>query len=144
MKLKRTLAVTAMILLPLVAACTPHQIEVFKTLNPEQQQAVLDHYSKKHQASQSSGDCYSAIDKHWGGDKGWARKIVKRESGNNPKAQNSRSSAAGCAQLLKIHAPRFRKLGYSWADRYNADVNVKVAWDLYKEAGKSPWRLTSY
>ncbi len=68
--------------------------------------------------------------------------IVKRESGGDAHAQNRRSSASGCAQLLRIHAHRFTKLGYSWADRYNAVANIWVALDLWHEAGWSPWRLT--
>lgn len=142
MKLKHTLAIAALVLIPLVAACTPHQIQVFKSLNPEQQQAVLDHYSRQYEASQRSKDCYSAINKHWHGDKAWARKIVWRESRNNPSAQNPSSSAKGCAQLMhSIHAWRYTAVGCSPSQWANPDCNIKAAWNLRQAAGRSPWQL---
>ena len=70
--------------------------------------------------------------------------IVKRESGGNPLAKNKSSSASGCTQMLKIHAARFAKLGYSWDQRFVAYINVRVAYDLWEEQGWSPWSLTAY
>ena len=89
-----------------------------------------------------SSDCYQAIDRHWpAASRAWARSIVARESGGDPRAQNPSSSAAGCFQTLARHSGRYVKLGYSWADRYDPDVNTLVALDLYREAGTSPWSL---
>lgn len=138
---RRVLGLVAAIVMGLsMLACTPEQVAVFKTLNPAQQQAVLAALQKK----SASPDCYTAIDRHWHGDKSWARKIVSRESGNNPAAQNRYSSAAGCFQLLQMHAHRFNAVGCSWAQRYDADCNTKAAFHLYREAGRSPWALTDY
>src|SRR5215471_1192073 len=51
-------------------------------------------------------DCFSAIEKVWPVRLwSWAKSIVWRESRNQPAAQNSVSSAAGCFQLMAIHAP---------------------------------------
>ena len=123
----------------LLSACTPNQVSLFQSLTPQQQDAVVTHMRSRPAPSR---DCYEAIDKHWpASSRSWARSIVWRESRNNPSAQNSRSTAAGCLQLLKAHAPRFTKLGYGWSDRYNPDVNILVGLDLYREAGTSPWRL---
>lgn len=86
--------------------------------------------------------CHAIVDQVWpASSRVWAHKIVKRESNGQASAQNKRSSAAGCFQLLRIHAPRFTKLGFSWSQRYNARANTLVALDLYREVGSSPWRL---
>lgn len=137
MKLKRVLITIATMGIVLLSACTPHQIEVFKTLNPEQQQAVLNHYSRQ----AASRDCYEAIDKHWHGDKSWARKIVHRESRNNPRAANTRSSARGCFQLLSMHDWRYHRVGCAPSQKLQPDCNTKAAWHLRVEAGRSPWRI---
>lgn len=89
--------------------------------------------------------CREAVDALWPAEsRAWFHQIVKRESGGNARAQNKSSSAAGCAQLLRIHAWRFDAVGCSWAQRYDAECNVKAALHLYRAAGKSPWRLTDY
>lgn len=93
------------------------------------------------QMASSSPDCYTAIDRHWPGDKARMRQIVWRESRNQPAAQNSSSSAAGCAQMLALHAHRFAAVGCSWAMRYDADCNIKAAAHLYRAAGWSPWNV---
>lgn len=141
------LALPILLVLPVIASCTPEQIAIFEQLNPEQQTAVVNHIrsTQARQASTSSRDCYEAVDKYWPeSSRSWIKTIIRRESNNTPTAQNSSSSAAGCLQILRIHAPRFTKLGYSWSDRYNPDVNILVGLDLYREAGASPWRLTNY
>ena len=96
--------------------------------------------------SQDSGDCYAEMREVFPAH-AWARMsaIIDRESGGNPAAQNPSSSAAGCTQLLRLHSPRFSKLGYSWErDRYSAAANIRVAHDLWLAAGWSPWSLTAY
>lgn len=106
------------------ASCTPEEIAAVQA----------------HLASQST-DCNQAIDKYFPAEsREWFKGIVWRESKNQPGAQNSGSSAAGCAQLLKIHAWRFDATGSSWADRYNADANIKAAAHLYRDVGRSPWK----
>jgi len=88
-------------------------------------------------------DCYSAIARYWPTHlQPWARKIVWRESRNTPSAANPRSSARGCFQmLLRYSSPFYRAVGcnnYMWS---NATCNVRAAYQLYKKAGKSPWRM---
>ena len=70
-----------------------------------------------------------------------AKAIIHRESRNNPQAQNRRSTAAGCFQLLRLHSGRFRALGFDWSQRYDPAVNARVALDLYRDAGWSPWAM---
>ncbi len=86
-------------------------------------------------------DCNSAVSRVWPGSlQGKAKRIVWRESRNRATAQNRRSSAAGCFQLLSMHSRRFTKLGFSWrTDRYDPVANTLVAYDLYRDAGWSPW-----
>ena len=96
--------------------------------------------SQEREAARST-DCYGALG-HFSGNHDDARRIIHRESRNNPAAQNSRSSAAGCFQLLKMHSWRFDAVGCSWAQRYDAVCNTKAADHLYRQAGWSPWRLT--
>lgn len=90
-------------------------------------------------------DCHGAVDAYWPASaQPRAHKVVTRESGGDPTAQNRRSTAAGCFQLLRVHRARFARLGYSWdRDRYLAVPNVRVALDLWHEQGWRPWQLTA-
>ncbi len=116
------------------AACTPEEIALYKSLNPEQQSAVLE-------VLWPSEDCNTAIDRHWPGDKAWAKRIVWRESRNTPTARNA-SGASGCFQMmLPLHARRFTAVGCQPSEWTNAACNTKAAWHLYLEAGMSPWAL---
>lgn len=118
-------------------ACTPEQIETFNSLDNETQARVITALQHK------PLDCYEAMRRTFP-QSAWQRMstIIHRESRNNPAAKNTRSSASGCTQLLKIHAPRFTRLGYSWErDRFDAVANLRVAHSLWVEAGWSPWRL---
>ena len=96
----------------------------------------------------TSPDCYSAINVWWPAQhRAWARMVVTREAANRPASANARSSARGCWQLLmSLHAHRFNKVGFGcspakWA---NADCNTLAALHLFKQAGKTPWRVTRY
>jgi hypothetical protein len=71
------------------------------------------------------------------------QRIAWRESRNNPTAKNRRSSATGCLQLLKMHEPKARSLGYSWADMTKAWPNVRVARILFNQSGFRPWAATA-
>ena len=126
----KRIALAAVITAATVTACTPTEIEAAR-------QWIAAHPAVV--------DCNTAVARHWpASTQRRARSIVWRESRNNPTAQNRRSSAAGCFQLLAVHSPRFRKLGLSWShDRYNADANARVALDLYRTAGWSPWAATA-
>ena len=91
--------------------------------------------------SAAPADCFGAISQLFPPQhQARARRIVLRESKNRPSAQNRRSSAAGCFQLMRLHAGRFAKLGYDWSrDRYDARANTAVAYDLFVTQGWSPW-----
>jgi hypothetical protein len=99
--------------------------------------------------SQQSTSCYGAIRQVWPAHLwSWADGIVKRESGGQPSAANSQSSARGCWQLLSsLHADKYARAGChvsQWAD---ALCNTRAAWALYNTptksgiAGTSPWNL---
>lgn len=140
----RLLALFVLPVLFLVASCdiNPVTIEQFKQLDPASQAVVLNHIATEHNAAPT--DCNTAIDRHWPGDKAWAKRIVWRESRNTPTARNA-SGASGCFQMmLPLHSRRFSAVGCSpaaWADPV---CNVRAAWTLYAEAGTSPWALTNY
>jgi hypothetical protein len=90
-------------------------------------------------------DCPTSIRVAFAGT-GAAERMVRiawRESRWNPQAKNRHSSAVGCLQLLRIHAGRAHRLGYSWADMREAWPNARVARDLYDHAGFSPWAATA-
>jgi len=96
-----------------------------------------------------SPTCNAAIDVWWPAQhRAWAKSIVWREARNLPAAANRRSSARGCFQLLQsLHAGRYNKFrgwGCSPAKWSNADCNALAALDLFKQAGKTPWRVTRY
>lgn len=138
--MRRIALIVTSILLIGLAACTPVQVELFHSLAPEDQAKVVSELQR--QQAERPRDCYSAMEQvfppsTWS----WMRSIIHRESRNNPAAQNSSSTAAGCAQLLRLHAHRFDAVGCSWAQRYDAHCNMKAAYHLYREAGSSPWRL---
>jgi len=139
--LKRTLILAILGLTVLGAACTPQQVEIFKSLTPEQQQTILTNL--RNQNTQPSADCYQAIDKHWpASSRAWARQIVWRESRNIPSAANPRSTARGCGQLLlSLHSNRYYKVGCTPSQWANPDCNIKAMLDLYKTNGTQPWKL---
>ena len=122
----------------LAAACTPEQIQAYNSLAPHEHAAVRTHW----QTVNPPPDCYTAMRQTWPQSTwAWAERVIWRESRNQPGAQNTRSTAAGCFQMLRIHAGRFNALGYTWNDRYNPTVNSLVALDLYREQGATPWRI---
>lgn len=87
--------------------------------------------------------CAQAVDRIWpASSRSWAHRIVWRESRGDTNAKNRRSTASGCWQLLAVHRPRFVKLGYGWADRFDPVANTRVALDLYREQGARPWRVS--
>lgn len=84
--------------------------------------------------------CAQAVDRIWpASSRGWAHRIVWRESRGIATAKNPRSTASGCWQLLAVHRPRFVKLGYRWEDRFDPVANTRVALNLYREQGTRPW-----
>ena len=138
--------VTSLILSTIIflgAGCTPEQVELFNKLTPIEQQAVINHVNNAQSTSESM-DCYTAVDKYFTGDKARMKKIVKRESGNNPAAKNKNSTASGCVQALRMHDWRYAEVGCSASQKFQAACNVKVADHLYREQGWRPWKLTDY
>ena len=132
--MKATRVLILALLALMAAACTPEEIALYKSLTPEQQTAVLD-------VLWPTKDCNEAIDRHWPGDKAWAKRIVYRESRNTPTARNA-SGASGCFQMmLPLHARRFTAVGCSPSQWTNPACNTKAAWHLYAEVGPSPWNL---
>lgn len=111
----------------------------------DQKELLLEAIAQARAAQQRPTDCYSAMEQVWPSHLwSWGRTVIHRESRNIPTAQNPSSSAAGCWQMLQMHAHRFDAVGCSWAQRYDALCNSKAAWHLYQAAGgPSPWRLTS-
>jgi hypothetical protein len=129
------LSVTAVL-----GACTPGQVALWRTLDPVSQRAVVASLQTTTTAPKPV-DCYGAMERvfpphTWA----WGRKIIHRESTNNPAAANPRSSARGCWQLLSsLHADKYAKAGChvsQWAD---AMCNTRAAYVLYQMAGTSPW-----
>ena len=139
-----------------VSRATEDQKKVLKALEDQKRQRYLEGVHRAQMERKfyegivasrrsSSADCYQAVDKHFSGNKAWFKKIVSRESGNNPAAANPSSSARGCAQLLmSLHSHRFTAVGCSPSQWANPDCNIKAANHLYVRAGSSPWALTNY
>lgn len=93
-------------------------------------------------------DCYTAVD-FWEEKYGNAellKKIIKAESGNNPKAKNGQSTARGCAQWIIGSWESYGKRHWG-EDFYNKNVynpkdNVELmAWAVALE-GTSPWNAS--
>lgn len=122
---KRTAAALAALTLPVAVACTPEQEAAVRGLLAQQE---------------ATRTCHGAVDHLWPeASRAWAHRIVDRESGGTATAQNRSSSAAGCFQLLSMHAWRFRATGSDWSQRYNAAANTRAALHLYRQAGAQPW-----
>lgn len=124
---KRAAVIVAALALPVAtaASCTPEQEAAVR--------AWLDE-------SAATSTCHGAIDRLWpAGSRAWAHRIVERESHGIATAQNRTSTAAGCFQLLRLHAHRFTATGSSWAMRYDARANTLAALNLYRECGTGPW-----
>jgi hypothetical protein len=131
--MKKIALLTAVTTALVTPACTPEEVAMFSTLAPPQQSGVLI-------GLQRHTSCHDAIDRLWpASSRAWAHRIVNRESHGIATAQNRRSSAAGCWQLLSMHAWRFKATGSSWAQRYEAVANTLAALHLYRAAGASPW-----
>lgn len=70
-------------------------------------------------------------------------RIARRESGLSCTAANPRSSAVGLFQTLSLHQARAARLGLTWQQvATDCAASIALAWDLYREVGTSPWRLT--
>lgn len=131
--MRRLIAVLAVILG--TVACTPEEIALWRSLPPEQQQAVVD-------ALFPPAGCVDAMKRVWPESEwAWAERIMWRESNHQPTAYN-RSGASGCWQMmLPLHSRRFTAVGCSpsqWADPL---CNNRAALHLFREAGRSPWNL---
>lgn len=94
-----------------------------------------------------SGPCHAAVDAIWQRDRSWAHAVVQRESRGLPQVRNPRAlgrggrlgRASGCFQLVPGYAgPYLRRAGC--AAVLDARCNVAAAWELYKTAGRRPWR----
>lgn len=92
----------------------------------------------KAKASAPAGDCYSATRKYFPSSQ-WSKayQIINRESGGNPGAQNSRSSAAGCYQIVR-GSWQNPNISFS-AGRYSADANAYAAYLMWRGSG---WHCT--
>lgn len=143
--------------------CTPAEIDAFLSMGPtpfsletatkpqlqvisalqEQQYHENQFYLGVLAAEQAKSlDCIGAMHQVFPASVwGWAEGIIRRESGNDPGADNPTSSAAGCWQMLSMHDWRYGAVGCSAAQKYEALCNNKAAYHLYAAAGTSPWRL---
>lgn len=97
-------------------------------------------------------DCNSAVDaisEKYGASPVLLKKIVRAESGNNPKAANKESSARGCFQFIISTWEEYgRKL---WGDdfyeknRYNPEHNVELASWMIGDLGElSHWNESKH
>ena len=116
----KRLAIVAIVLL---SGCTPAQIAAFR-------------YVQEHRPT----TCHAAVDMYWpASSRGWAHRIVQRESTGNAGAQNRRSSASGCFGIIR-GTWNAQHTGIPWSQRYDPVSNTQVALVLYQRAGTWPWR----
>jgi hypothetical protein len=131
--MKKLLLVIATIVT--LSSCTPEEIELFKTLNPEQQQAVIN-------SLWPPTGCVDAMKRVWPQSEwAWGERIMWRESRHTPTARNA-SGASGCWQImLPLHSRRFYAVGCNPSQWTDPLCNAKVAYSLFQEVGRSPWNL---
>jgi hypothetical protein len=70
-----------------------------------------------------------------------AHVIADRESGDNPYAVNPYSGACGAFQFMPSTA---WSMGYSCYELFDPYTAAAAAYDLYLQAGWSPWAATVY
>ena len=97
-------------------------------------------------AAAPSGDCYAAARKHFPQSE-WnkAYQIINRESGGNPAAKNTRSTASGCFQILRGSWRHPGGVSFD-AGRFNADHNAAAARAMWNGNGwhcTCTWALTA-
>lgn len=138
-----------------IEEATVEQKAVLKHLHEEEQKrlfliAVREHQERMFlealaEQNRRPTDCISAMRQIFPASAhAWGHKVIMRESGNNPSAQNPSSTAAGCWQMLRMHDHRYYSVGCTPAQKYDALCNTKAAYTLYQAAGTRPWVLTSY
>ena len=138
--LKKTLAIVGL-LFAVTTACLPSHAYIDYngdgTIDADEKlrreiQVTKDVVAAQKNNSHSSTDCYGEMQKHWPSHlHGWAQRVIQRESRGVATAQNPRSSAAGCFQLM--HSYHANKYPANCKDRYNAHCNVQAAWKLYQQ-----------
>ena len=119
-------------------ACTPGQVaDVASALGVDigPETATLVAFHVEHPT-----DCNAAIAQVWPQRlQGWARRIVWRESRNDPRAKNKRSTASGCFQIVRGTWNANQVPGCPWSARYDAMCSTLTAWNLYQHRGGQPW-----
>ena len=90
-------------------------------------------------AAASSTDCYAAIDRHWGGNS-TAKRVMWKESRNNPSAVSPSGKYRGCMQMgLPMHNSRFTAVGCKPSQWANPDCNILAAMNLQRAGGWGHW-----
>lgn len=95
--------------------------------------------------------CNEYVDKYatlYGVNATLMRRIIQAESGGNPYAKNSVSTASGCAQFTRAtYTEYFQRTGEEWVSPFNAETNVKaLAWFISQgeirrwNASKHNWK----
>ena len=70
----------------------------------------------------------------------WAMRVLQCESGGNPQAANSRSSARGLFQHLETYWPQRSALaGWEETSIFDAEANIAVAAWLLADGGPGHW-----
>ena len=64
--------------------------------------------------------------------------IAKCESGLNPSAKNSRSTASGVFQIIK--GTWQGNTEASWDERFDAKTNIDTAFTIWSHRGTQPWK----
>ena len=138
---KAVIAIAFVLAAAIGSSCTPEQIELFKSLSPSQQEAVMAHLQRQAGGSGGGGggDCYSALG-HFSGSHSKARSIIWRESRNQPGAVSPSGKYRGCWQIdVGLYSSHFAAVGCSTRQWSSSTCNTKVANRLYRAAGWSPW-----
>jgi len=74
------------------------------------------------------------------GEGAWAVQIAYRESRCQPDARSSTNCLGTFQVCSPLHDQIYRDLGLDPANWSDAETNIKVAAELYRRAGKQPWR----
>lgn len=145
-----TRALAALLLVVLLSACTPQQVTAFfaargHTVTSTEAKAIADWwnliaYLRAVDAAKSPETHVREAAREFGIPEGAFVRVIRCESGMNPRAVNPTSGALGLGQHLPRYWPaRAAALGYpasAWSD---ARANARVSAWLWRTSGPQNW-----
>ncbi len=97
---------------------------------------------------ENQGSCFDYVpemSKKYGVSADLMNRIIMAESGGNPLAKNTGSTASGCSQFIRsTYAGTLKQMGREWTTPFNAELNVEaMAWKISR-GGIGAWNASKH